>query len=108
MTRPTSGLPFKLNLDQLRPARDDEVIARLLLRAERGMRQSFRKAECAGLVRMSRTERGWVERQRLSGCSRAAICSTMSTMLRRSLASVIRVKARVSARPSEVARKSET
>src|SRR5450759_432085 len=46
--------------------------------------------------------------QRLSGPSRAAICSTSSTMLRRSLASGMRVKARVSARPSEVARKSET
>src|SRR6202035_2930462 len=46
--------------------------------------------------------------QRLSGASRAAICSTRSTMLRRSLASSMRVNARVSARPSEVARKSET
>src|SRR5450759_5327835 len=46
--------------------------------------------------------------QRLSGPSRAAICSTSSTMLRRSLASEMLVKARVSARPSEVARKSET
>src|SRR5882672_4355802 len=46
--------------------------------------------------------------QRLSGPSRTAICSTISTMLRRSLASLMRVNARVSARPSEVARKSET
>jgi len=48
------------------------------------------------------------ENQRLSGPSRAAICSTSSTILRRILASVMRVNARVSARPSEVARKSET
>ena len=44
----------------------------------------------------------------IGGVSRAAICSTRSTMLRRSLESLIRVNARVSARPSEVARKSET
>src|SRR6476620_10772636 len=46
--------------------------------------------------------------QPLSDASRSAICSTSSTMLRLSLASAIRVKARVSAKPSEVARKSET
>src|ERR1700681_4483875 len=40
--------------------------------------------------------------QPLSIASRAAICSTSSTMLRRSLASAMRVNARVSARPSEV------
>src|SRR6476469_652805 len=37
--------------------------------------------------------------QRLSGASCAAICSTSSTMLRRSFESVMRVKARVSAKP---------
>src|SRR6516165_5393628 len=46
--------------------------------------------------------------QRFSDSSRAAICSTRSTMLRRSLASVRRVNARVRANPSEVARKSDT
>src|SRR6266702_6042453 len=43
--------------------------------------------------------------QRLSGPSRAAICSTNSTILRRSFGSAMRVKARVKARPSVVARK---
>ena len=42
-----------------------------------------------------------------SGASRDAICSTKFTMLRRSFGSVIRVNALVSARPSDVARKSE-
>ena len=39
---------------------------------------------------------------------RAAISSTMSTMARRSLMSGMRVKARISASPSDVARKSAT
>ncbi len=41
-----------------------------------------------------------------SAASRSAICSTRSTMLRRSLELGMRVKARVRASPSEVARKS--
>ena len=45
--------------------------------------------------------------QRWSVASRVAICSTSSTMLRRTLASVIRVNARVNDSPSDVARKSE-
>src|ERR1700737_2198388 len=46
--------------------------------------------------------------QRLSGASRAAIFSTNSTMLRRSLGSGLRVKGGGGAKPSDVARKSET
>src|SRR6202011_393175 len=63
-------------------------------------------AHAGGCV--NRSVRTAVRIQRWSGPSRVAICSTRSTMERRILASVMRVKARVSAKPSEVARKSET
>src|SRR5271167_395629 len=62
----------------------------------------------AGNARPCRVSKRRPALQRLSGISWEAICSTRSTMLRRSLASPMRVKARVNARPSDVARKSDT
>ena len=82
-----------------------------VMRSRRRARQLVHPAESTRLLRnrdsfCSKPQTD--EIQRLSGPSRAAICSTSSTILRRILASVMRVNARVSARPSEVARKSET
>ena len=96
---------------------EEEVGARhrgtLLKRAGLGPRRTMLRGFCSVLERgqdvgsRGQTRRWWPA-GRVQALSSPAICSTRSTIRRRSLASLMPMKALVSARPSEVARKSET